>query len=48
MVIILVVFIVIYKQRNKNLLANVNKISFAQSGVNEKDNDSGNLLLNDD
>ena len=45
-VIILVVFIILYHRKNKDLLNQVNKISFAESGVKEKVD--SNLLINDE
>ena len=49
---ILVVFIFIYKKKNKDLVEQVNKISFVQSGAEtkekEKGKDDGNLLLDGD
>ena len=42
-VIVLVVAIVMYNSKNKDLLNQVNKISFVQSGAGGKDD--GNLLL---
>ena len=45
--IVLFVFFFLYKNKNRNLLEQVNKISFAESGANEKE-DNSNLLFNDD
>ena len=49
---ILVVFIFIYKKKNKDLVEQVNKISFVRSGAEtkekEKGKDDGNLLLDGD
>ena len=44
-VIILVIVIVMYNSKNKDLMTQVNKISFVQSGASEA-KDDGNLLLN--
>ena len=50
--IVLVIFIFIYKKRNKDLVDQVNKISFVQSGADtkekDKNKDDGNLLLDGD
>ena len=43
----LIVIILIYNRKNKDLLNKVNKISFAESGANDRGGDS-NLLLNDE
>ena len=43
-IIVLVIFIFVYNKRNKNLIDQVNKISFVESGAKER-GDDGNLLL---
>ena len=42
--VVLVIFIFVYNKRNKELVDQVNKISFVESGAKER-GDDGNLLL---
>ena len=47
-VVVLVVVVVKYQKNNKDLLNQVNKISFAQSGSNSNEKNNDNLLLKED
>ena len=44
-VVVLIIVIVRYNSKNKDLLSQVNKISFVQSGATENNKDDANLLL---